>query len=239
MQSAMAHPVDNIPPELIERRLKNFWGYGSLKAPVWFVGMEEGLSGKGLNELKPRFEATDGKQMVDIRDDMHSVSGHIKWYNPRKPEIQKTLQYPIALLLFLQKKIPYDNVDVSRRKKAIRKYQRHYFGDVHNSMSASLDLLPLPAPNTRQSDWPYDRYGIEGLDDREIYEITHIPRRIKELNKLVASHKPELVIISFKNLSDILGLGDGRCAQSYYLPNVLWQNFYRYIILYHTPRFSS
>src|SRR5215813_13065504 len=65
-----------IPEDYIRWRLENFWGYGSLDAPVWFVGMEEGLSNGGEDYLPARFAATNGKALVDIRRDMINVKDH-------------------------------------------------------------------------------------------------------------------------------------------------------------------
>ena len=38
--------------DILQDRIKNFWGYGSLDAKVWFVGMEEGLGPTVDTELE-------------------------------------------------------------------------------------------------------------------------------------------------------------------------------------------
>jgi len=60
-----------ITAELVERRIANFWGYGSFGSPAWFVGMEEGLGPE--TEIEERFRAADGKATIDRRDRRQSV----------------------------------------------------------------------------------------------------------------------------------------------------------------------
>ena len=70
-----------LPAELVLSRINNFWGYGALSAPVWFVGMEESIPSTITIDselLKARFEAADGKQTIDLRDDMQGVADHIQ-----------------------------------------------------------------------------------------------------------------------------------------------------------------
>jgi hypothetical protein len=53
--------------DLIIERIKNFWGYGSFSAPVWFVGMEEGLNPDiDVQELNLRFQLGHGESMHEV-----------------------------------------------------------------------------------------------------------------------------------------------------------------------------
>ena len=54
-----------IDEDIVHRRMKQFWGYRSFEAPVWFVGMEEGLGDTDEKELELRFQATDGRATVE------------------------------------------------------------------------------------------------------------------------------------------------------------------------------
>src|ERR1700730_4487708 len=89
-----------ITSDLLQRRLNTFWGYGSLDAPTWFVGMEEGLTSTDISELEIRFHATDGKITADMRSDMTALSSHLKWFRPPFP-LQYTWRYIIVLYLSL------------------------------------------------------------------------------------------------------------------------------------------
>ena len=101
---------------LIEERIKNFWGYGSLEATTWFVGMEEGLDANATKEqLIARFKSAHGKATVDMRRDMQEVKDHIRWFHSDS-DIQPSWKYLIALYLYIKhKKKP--------TKEEIRKYQ--------------------------------------------------------------------------------------------------------------------
>ena len=56
--------------DLIRRRIDTFWGYGSIGAPVWFVGMEERFDlVAGEEKLWKQFEYADSnmqKGMLDV-----------------------------------------------------------------------------------------------------------------------------------------------------------------------------
>ena len=47
-----------INKELIQNRIDNFWGYGSLDAPVWFIGIEERFDKEkfGVEMLEEQFK---------------------------------------------------------------------------------------------------------------------------------------------------------------------------------------
>lgn len=75
-----------IPEDHIRWRLESFWGYGNFEAPVWFVGMEEGLSNGGENYLPTRFAVTNGRMLVDARRDMIAVKDYMLWFTRRTGE---------------------------------------------------------------------------------------------------------------------------------------------------------
>ena len=77
-----------ITADLVHRRIANFWGYRSFEAPVWFVGMEEGLGPE--TELEERFRAADGKTIIDMRRDMTRVQQHMRRFQPPAPQSNRT-----------------------------------------------------------------------------------------------------------------------------------------------------
>lgn len=178
-----------ITADLLKRRLKKFWGYGSLDSPVWLIGMEEGLGPiSDVDELEKRFRATDGKVTVDIRLDMESVPDHIKWFKcePTCP-IQSTLKYPIALHLYLKNGLKPTQQD-------IRKVQGCCLADVAKKETATIDLLPLPSRNTSEATWLYKNYDVPGLISRREYLVMYKPKRVLELKELIKKHEPKLII---------------------------------------------
>ncbi len=176
-----------ITPDLIKRRLKNFWGYGSLDAPVWFVGMEEGLGkNRSAADLEARFLAADGKATVDMRRDMTRVSDHIRFFRKGAP-VQHSWKFPIALYLYLKnKKEP--------TKQEIQNYQAFELGNSELKNEAALELMPLPAHKANEDAWLYANYGIPGLGSRKEYLDAYKPKRIKELNCLIRNYSPRLII---------------------------------------------
>lgn len=176
-----------ITPDLIQRRINNFWGYGSLEAPVWFVGMEEGLGPTvDTEELEVRFRSADEKTTIDMRRDMGHLVGHMKWFRKNSP-IQATWKYPIALYLYLKNhKIP--------TQQEIREHQGLVLGDTLKKESSTIELMPLPSQKAHQSTWLYEKYGILGLSSRKEYLATCKPKRVQELKNLVRKYSPELII---------------------------------------------
>lgn len=176
-----------ITPELIKRRIDNFWGYGSMEAPVWFVGMEEGLGPTtDTEELEIRFRAADGKATVDMRREMSHVTGHIRWFRENSP-IQPTWKYPIALYLYLKSHLV-------PTKEDIRLHQGLILGDSVRKESCTIELMPLPSQKANESTWLYKGYGVPSIDSRKEYLATYKPARVQELKRLVAKHSPKLVI---------------------------------------------
>ena len=173
--------------DLVEKRIENFWGYGSLEAPVWFVGMEEGLEGGfGENHILDRFRATDNKQVTDLREGMEKVDDHIRWFKLGGP-IQPTWKYPLALYLYLKNnRVPTTD--------EIREYQNLILGDSKMKKAAAIELMPLPSNKAHESTWIYGNLGIDGLQTRTEYLAAHKPRRVRELQSLLQQYSPELVI---------------------------------------------
>ena len=167
---------------LIQKRLKNFWGYGNLKGPVWFIGMEEGL---GKNEGFPleRFQATDGKTVVDITS---NTSADHQLLFMEGAETQKTWRRLIFVLLYQKlNRVP----DIEE----IRDFQINKFGRT-KSDHAVLELMPLPAKSVVKTDWTYQDVPLIGLTHREEYLASYKPERVQALKALIEKHQPKLVL---------------------------------------------
>ncbi len=188
-----------------------------MEAPVWFVGMEEGL-GKNTNigELEARFLAADGRVTVDMRRDMMLVPDHIRFFKDSAP-IQASWKYPIALYLYLKnQKEP--------SPEEIRYYQAHKLGDSELKSDVAIELMPLPSHKASEDTWLYANYGIPGLGSRKKYLDTYKPKRTKELNRLIKTYFPRLVVFySLTYLPDwIEVMGENPkevCRQMYFAKN--------------------
>lgn len=181
-----------ITKELIEGRIKNFWGYGNLRSGTWFVGMEEGFHGDDT-DLERRFNLTWNKTVIDLKYDMTSVKDHAKWFSDDAP-IQRTWGKLIMILLVLGAEEPVD-------REKVREYQRKRLGR-SDSDHCLLEFMPLPCRSTKEKNWIYGRYGIDYLSIRETY-LEHVsPKRIVSLRKLIEEHGPERVIFYSKGYLD-------------------------------------
>ena len=167
---------------LIQKRLKNFWGYGNLKGPVWFIGMEEGL---GDSEGLPfeRFISTDGKVVVDITS--NTSADHQALFK-EGAKTQPTWR-PLIFILLYQR---FGRVPTLAE---IRDYQINHFGRT-TSAHAILELMPLPAKSTKKADWIYQDVPLIGLTHREEYLATYLPDRVQALKLLIEKHQPKLVL---------------------------------------------
>jgi hypothetical protein len=194
--------------ELVLSRIRNFWGYGSLSAPVWFVGMEESIPPTisiDSQELWARFEAADGRPTIDMRKDMQDVHDHIQWFQPGA-RIQPTWRWPIALLLYLT----LDRFPTAEEiRTLIRKYQTIILGDVELNESVGVELMPLPSQKSHESTWLYGKLDAPGLNTRSEYLKTYKPERLRQLAALLREYKPSLVIVyTVKYLEDLKALID-------------------------------
>jgi hypothetical protein len=169
---------------LIQERIKNFWGYGTLEGDVWLVGMEEGCDGSIFNLIR-RFEATSHGEACDIYEDMQDSEEHLRWFREGAPT-QATYRKLIYLLLYFQTgKVP--------TLEDIREYQINHFGRKKNN-HAVLELMPLPAKSLKAKDWVYASSGIVGLASRREYLSTYKPERVKRLRELIREYKPKIVV---------------------------------------------
>lgn len=186
-----------ITSALLQNRIKNFWGYGSLEAPVWFIGMDE------------RFDPSESKEMLEeqFRYAEDNIIGgmlnasrsklnewkHLANMGPFLPGgvLQATWKYPIALYLYLQSGI---SLTIDERGGVIKEYQRNILADADKKETATLELSPLPCPSTKEEDWLYGDSGLAILSSRKEYEKKCLPGRAEDLKKLIQIHKPQLII---------------------------------------------
>ncbi len=167
---------------LIEKRLKNFWGYGNLKGSTWFIGMEEGIGEKEPFPLE-RFQSTADKAVVDIRGNL--ADDHNYWFTSQAPT-QSTWRILIFIILYQKlKRMP--------TLSEIREYQITDFGRT-KSDHAVLELMPLPSRSVRAQDWLYSNVPLKGLSSRKEYLKTYKPERVEALKALIEKHQPKLVI---------------------------------------------
>jgi len=169
---------------LIRERIKNFWGYGNLNSPYWFIGMEEGCS-DDLSLLQARFQETAGQNTCDIYEDMQMEPSHTAWFEDGA-QIQSTYRRLIEMMI-------YAETNTFPDKEEIRAFQIDKLGR-KNSNNALLELMPLPSKSVAKKDWLYTESGIDGLSSRKNYLEKYKSERVDALRKLIQKHKPKYVI---------------------------------------------
>nr|WP_314899159.1 hypothetical protein [uncultured Deefgea sp.] len=175
--------------ELIDRFLHNFFGYGNLKAPIWFIGMEEG-GGKDLAEAQARIEAWQRLGAGDVIDlvTYHRVIDKSKYFDRARPPTQPTWRGLIRILLGYQR---YKRADI----EAIRDFQANMFG-TPNSNHCLLELMPLAS--RRITSWIYTPWAEEHqytmLQNRRAYRNQLEPQRINTLATKIRNYRPRNVV---------------------------------------------
>ncbi len=183
--------------ELIQNRINNFWGYGSLESPVWLVGMDERFDPSESQEmLEDQFLYAEANMVDGMLNASRSKIDEWRHLANMEPflvngDLQSTWKYPIALYLYLHSGIP---LTIDERSNVIKEYQRNILADANKRETATLELSPLPCPSTKEEDWIYGSLDIEGISSRKEYEKNYLQGRAEKLKGLVQRHKPKLVI---------------------------------------------
>ena len=156
--------------------IHGFLGYGSLSAPLWFIGMEEGTGQETLEERLQAWQAVGGTATLDIRL-FHERIHEPRWFSPL-PTIQRTWRRLIIVAL----RYLGEPVD--------REHIRHYQASrLARETEALLELMPLPQKGL-------DEWGHQGLfASRDDYFSAVAPRRLAELQRAIASHGPKAVVM--------------------------------------------
>jgi len=186
-----------ITQDILQNRIKNFWGYGSLESPVWFVGIEERFDNKklGIEMLEQQFfYAHEHMQNGMLNTDRSHVSEwkYLANMEPFLPngKSQKTWRLPINLYLYFRDKISPSN-------DSILEFQRNILADGDKKEVATLELSPLPAFST--DDWFYNKYEIPELKSRKEYQKYYLPKRAEQLRELIKKYTPKLIIFYSSN----------------------------------------
>jgi hypothetical protein len=166
--------------------IDTFVGYGNLRAPLWFFGMEEG-GGRDVAELLLRVNSWDvrGRQACEDLAGYHRAIGVTKFFGENRPRLQPTWT---ALMKALQarREGPTDPA-------SLRMIQATEFG-AHDGPVALLEMLPLPSPSL--GSWPYSELAnlVPYLRDRASYVANVLPARVQRLGRLVQQHEPAAVV---------------------------------------------
>ncbi|WPL17372.1 hypothetical protein Thiowin_02379 [Thiorhodovibrio winogradskyi] len=156
--------------------IHGFFGYGSLAAPIWFVGMEEGVGDESLEDRLNAWRNLGEGSLLDIRA-FHERIGETRWFS-MMPRIQKTWRRLISISLAY--------LDEARDKEDIRMYQR---ARLATATEALLELMPLP--HQKLPDWSHKNLFSSKAD----YLHQLAPHRVAWLKRQIAEHSPKAVVM--------------------------------------------
>ncbi|MBK5970464.1 MULTISPECIES: DUF3553 domain-containing protein [Thiorhodovibrio] len=172
--------ADITPAGTTDRLLQDYihgcFGYGSLSAPLWFIGMEEGTGQESLDERLQAWQDLGRTATLDIRL-FHERIHEARWFS-LFPTIQRTWRRLIIVAL----RYLGEPVD----KERIRHYQASRLA---METEALLELMPLPHKGLGE----WDHQGL--FASRHDYLSAVAPRRLAELQKAVASNDPKAVVM--------------------------------------------
>lgn len=173
--------------ELVTMFATNFYGYGDDKAPLWFVGLEEG-GGNDLSKVQARlleWQRRGGHELEDLKE-FHEAIGVRNWFG-NSPKIQTTWGKYIRLLLSARNGAPASDDDV-------RGLQTSGFGQ-YGSRTCLIELLPLPSPSI--DDWNYEATeDLLWLESRKKYRQHHLPHRAKQIARKIKDKQPKVVVFA-------------------------------------------
>jgi hypothetical protein len=161
--------------ELVVAYMQQFFGYGDLSSPLWFVGMEEGVGKESLEDRLRAWDKLGRTETTDIRES-HRLIDEKRWFDGAFPEIQRTWR---RLIIIAQ---GYYGLPTS--KEAIRKYQK----DRLVTKEAVLELMPLP--HKTLASWDHDHL----YPDKSSYRATIAPLRIAWYKEKLEAMRPKAVV---------------------------------------------
>jgi hypothetical protein len=165
--------------------LSAFIGYGRLDAPIWFVGMEEGLGGNE-SALEGNLSVRLGwsARVMDMAEahDAHNLNG--PYFETGRVPTVWLFMARIARALGREQA-----ADWQADREAARAYVRDSLGR-SNGETLLAELLPLPRVNVHS--WPEAYRGL--FPTAREYVASVLPQRIAMLGELVRTHRPRLLI---------------------------------------------
>lgn len=181
--------AEQLDSELLEAFMEGFFGYGSLDARVWLIGMEEG-AGRGIEEVQSRLKVWDQRSrpvLEDVRDYHIAFGLGEAFATTTRPE--RTWGRLIKMLLAAsgQSGTPQEILDIQRTRWARE-----------GGTVCLAELLPLPSQTVGH--WRYATWTSHpDLSSRKTYEKKWKVRRRAAVSRLIAENRPDAVIFYSKS----------------------------------------
>ena len=188
----------------LQHWIDNFYGYGSWKARIWFIGYEEG-GGDLPEEVAEKFTyfytthpPGTGSSLCDIRELYRHVA--IRWEGPKAGLFSNLYQYRFdnnAVLHGVWKNlIAFDHGYRNEALPDLLSYQKNSFVSPSAHAQALIKLYPLPGPHNHG--WYYswlDLPQLGFLKSRTLYEEHVYQHRINRILRNISEYKPEVVLM--------------------------------------------
>lgn len=138
--------LDLLPDEI--QRIVSFLGYGRISAPVWFIGIEEGLGGVSLEEAVKNLKA---RGSFELTMDLYEACLNLQ--EAGQP-IDIVTHTPSTQVWRFMAKImrAYMGEQNWRDPKAAKEYVQSRLGR-HDGDTFLTELSPIPAGNTADTTW--------------------------------------------------------------------------------------
>lgn len=193
-----------IQEKQLQHWIDHFYGYGSWKAPIWFVGYEEN-GGDAPEEVAEKLEYFDKAHasaneatLCDIRELNKHVT--LRAEGPRAEKFPNHYEYRFGskaktLHGAWKNLIAFQHGYRNKKVPNQLSYQRNTFLSP-SSKEALIQFYPLPAHNHA---WYYSWLQLSSqfkfLKSRSLYEQHVYHDRVKNIFTNVKTYKPEVVVM--------------------------------------------
>jgi hypothetical protein len=191
---------------LIQEKALNYWidhfyGYGSWRARIWFIGYEEsgGDVPEDVSERLDYFDSThklNSETLCNIRDLYQHVSAHVD--GPKAGLFKTLYDYRFGSKAILhgawKNLIAFAHGHEGKKLPDLLAYQKKSFA--LGEREALMNLYPLPAPHNHA--WYYswlDMPKISFIKKRTEYQSHVYENRINTILTNLDRYKPEIVLL--------------------------------------------
>jgi len=177
--------------KILDRYIKEFYGYGNWKGKFWFIGIEEG-GGNSKDEIQRRLDSwlrfqTD---LIDNKEHSKYIGGEVVNFLEAIPP-RKSIKLQSTWRKLIRLKLSYEGKNIDN--DLIRNLQGNSWGRL-NSDNVVTNLFPLASPEA--SKWKYNEWtDLNYLQNRDLYHSEIEDVRISYLNSKIKNCKPDIVIL--------------------------------------------
>ena len=164
----------------------HFFGYGTLSAKYWFIGIEEG-GGKTYEEVAARLRVWHERGELELEDagEFSAAVNLRSWIGP-KPKLQRTWSRYIRFICGAEGSRP--------NNEWIRQYQLESLGRSGGD-SCLMNLLPFPSRSLKH--WNYAASsGLAHLESRKAAMSYYAPRRARHIRCRILENHPRVVLFA-------------------------------------------